>query len=114
MQPAGARTEYPWSYGLGGLAALSDHRAALARRRRDRCETRSRVFVADRSHPRCAIARRDVEMPAQSMRPSIVHIRRQCDGGTPREHGAFDIDVVVRKLRPNARVKRHLVRGGLS
>jgi len=70
--------------------------------------------VADRAHSRRAIARGDIEIPARSMRPGVMNIRRQRHGTAPDQRGALDVDVVMRKFRPDTGVKRRFIRGGLG
>src|SRR5579862_9265548 len=68
----------------------------------------------DAADARRAVARGDVEEAARGVRPGVMHIGRQRDGAAPRQRRAFDIDLVMRQLRPDAGVKRHPVRDGLG
>jgi hypothetical protein len=67
------------------------------------------VFVADNAaDTRRAIARRDIEILPRSVRPDVMDIGWQSDGGAPPQARVVDIDFVMSKLRSNARVKHYV------
>ena len=69
------------------------------------------VLVADNAaDARGAVARRDIEILPRGVRPSVMDIGRQGDGGAPRQGRIVDIDFVMRQLRPDARVEHHVFR----
>ena len=73
-------------------------RRQRARRRID-AERRHVMLVAGRAHPRRAVARRDIEMPARGVRPGIMDIGRQCHGAAPDQRSSFDIDTRIGSIR---------------
>ena len=81
------------------------------RRRVDR-QRRDVVVAADQAaDPGSAVARRDIEDRPRGVRPAVMHIGRQRDRAAAGQGRGLDIDIVMRQLRPDARVKRDAVGG---
>src|SRR6516164_5890910 len=91
--------------GRDGSAIGSPCAEKRARDRRD-AERGHVMLLAGRAYARLAVAGRDIEISAGSMRPSVLHIGRQVDRAAADERRAPNIDVVLRQIRPDAGIER--------
>src|SRR5882672_6545188 len=66
------------------------------------------VTLIDRTAAGLAVARRHVEKSLRRMRPGILHVGRQSHRISLGERSSLDIEVVKRKLRPDAGIKHGL------
>ena len=82
-----------------------------ARSRVDRERRDVMIAAGKTADPGGAVARRGIEDRPRGVRPAVMHIGRQCDGAAAGQGRGLDIDIVLRQLRPDARIKRDAVGG---